>query len=403
MLLLGRDRETPLPPGLTDADAGALFKEARLRQRRRWALRIVIGCAVLGGSVAIIVLAVSGDTPRGANAAGAAARVTLPTGPLATVRVAGPLAVGPTGALYVADVAAHRVLVRLPDGRFRVVAGTGTTGFSGDGGPAVHARLSKIVDLAFSPSGNLYVADGGRVRVIDRRGVIRTVAGDGQSMTKPVKSATPALSAALGSADAASGNPLSIAASPSGQLIIATGLSQHAPSQLLRLADDTLTGVRVVVASGMFKGSVVQEIGRVAVDAAGNIYTSGGYGGWVVWQITPHGAAYQVRGGSFAASQARRSGGDYSVLERSPSGGVYAEDGPGMRRIQGHRFAQTLPVTDPIRGETFWLTYFAFAPNGMIYADEIPGGGGFEAHQQLIAIAHDHPVLLWQERNKTPR
>ena len=403
MLLLGRDRETPLHPGLTDADADALFEEARRRQRRRWALRITIACVVLGGSAAITVLARSGETLRGARATGAAARITLPTGPLATLRVAGPLAVGPTGALYVADVAAHRVLVRLPGGRFRVVAGTGTAGFSGDGGPAVRARLSSIVDLAFSPSGSLYVVDGGRVRVIDRRGVIRTVAGNGQPTTTPIKSGTPPRDAALGSLSTASGNPLSIAVSPSGQLYIATGLTQRAPSQLLRLSNGTLTNIRAVEASGIFKGRVVQEIGRVAVDARGNIYTSGGDGGWVVWQITPHGAAYQVRSGSFAASQARRSGGNYSVLERSPSGAVYAEDGPDMRRIQGHRFVQALPVIDPIRGETFWLTYFAFAPNGTIYADEIPGGGGFEAHQQLIAFRGAHATLLWQEHNKTPR
>jgi hypothetical protein len=259
------------------------------------------------------------------------------------------------------------------------------------------------VDPAVSPSGSLYVADGGRVRVIDRRGVIRTVAGDGQSMTKPIASGTPARSAALGSARPASGNPLSIALSPSGQLYIGTGLSQHAPSQLLRLTGRTLTSVRAVVAAGVFKGQVIDEIGRLAVDAHGDVYTSGGYGGWVVWQVTPRGAAHQVRGGSLMASQARRSGGDYSVLERSASGAIYAEDGSGIRRIQGHRYTQTLGVPDPVRGETFWLTYFAPAPNGTIYADEIPGGGGFEAHQQLIAITHNHAALLWQERNETPR
>src|SRR5579862_1226320 len=328
MLLLDRDRETPVSASPGGADADALFEEARRRQRRRWALRVVIAAVVLAASAAITALAFSGAAPRGASAAGAGARVALPTGPLATLRVAGPLAVGPTGLLYVADIAAHRVLVRLPDGRFRVVAGTGTPGFSGDGGLAVHARLSNIVDLAFSPSGSLYIADGGRVRVIDPRGVIRTVAGDGQSTTSPVRNGAPALSAALGPADG--GNPLSIAVSRGGQLVIATGLSRRGLSQLLRLTGDTLTTVRAVVAAGIFKGRVVQEIGRVAVDAAGNIYTSGGYGGWVVWEITPRGAAYQVRGGPFPYSPARRSGGDYSVLERSPGGAVFAEDGPDM-------------------------------------------------------------------------
>lgn len=57
----------------------------------------------------------------------------LPMGAVVPLRIAGPLAVAPDGALYVADVATHRVLAQLPDGRFRVIAGTGTAGFSGDG------------------------------------------------------------------------------------------------------------------------------------------------------------------------------------------------------------------------------------------------------------------------------
>jgi hypothetical protein len=399
MLLLGDESRRVRAAAATDPEA--LIEEARRRQRRRRRARlIVIGCAVLGAAAAIVVLARSGGSPRGARSPGAGAPVGLPTGPLATLRVAGPLAVGPTGTLYVADVTAHRVLVRLADGRFRVVAGTGRAGFSGDDGPAIDARLSDVEDLAFAPSGNLYVVDAGRVRVIDRSGVIRTIAGTGKPARGPVKSGTLALQAALGASSR--GNPLSIAISPSGQLWIATGLSR-VTSQLLRLTGDRLTVVRAVVASGFFKGQVIDEIGRVAVDARGDVYSSGGYGGWVVWQITPRGAAYQVGAGSFMTSRARRSGGDYSVLERSPSGAIYAEDGPGMRRIQGHRYAQTLAVADPVRGETFWLTYFAFAPNGTIYADEIPGGVGFEAHQQLIAINRDHAALLWQERNKTPR
>jgi len=53
-----------------------------------------------------------------------------------------------------------------------------------------------------------------------------------------------------------------------------------------------------------------------------------------------------------------------------------------------------------INGEYFWLTYFAFAPNGTVYADELPGDEGFEAHQQLVAVAHGQVALLWQEKNR---
>jgi uncharacterized protein (TIGR03437 family) len=58
-------------------------------------------------------------------------------------------------------------------------AGTGGSGFAGDGGPAAQAVLSAVWDIAADSLGNVYVADGVRVRRIDRRGTIQTVAGDG--------------------------------------------------------------------------------------------------------------------------------------------------------------------------------------------------------------------------------
>jgi uncharacterized protein (TIGR03437 family) len=56
-------------------------------------------------------------------------------------------------------------------------AGTGTAGFSGDGGPATVAQLTLPLDLAADLSGDLYIADRHRVRQIDIKGIIRTVAG----------------------------------------------------------------------------------------------------------------------------------------------------------------------------------------------------------------------------------
>ena len=82
-----------------------------------------------------------------------------------------------SGALYVADVDRQRVLVRLPNGRFRIVAGNGTKGVSGDGGRAIDAEFLDIKDMAVGPDGSLYVLDGDRVRVVSSNGVISTVAG----------------------------------------------------------------------------------------------------------------------------------------------------------------------------------------------------------------------------------
>ena len=95
-------------------------------------------------------------------------------------------------------------------------------------------------------------------------------------------------------------------------------------------------------------------------------------------------------------AEARRSGGNTSVLERAPDGLVYGESGSTFLRIQGTQ--ATSAYSFPQAGRlSFWLTYFAFGPDGMEYADEIPGGGGFERYQQLRVVGDDHSSVLWQQ------
>lgn len=86
------------------------------------------------------------------------------------------------GELYIADSDACRVRKVDRRGVIRTVAGTGKAGYSGDGGPAVRARLQAPCGIALDGDGNLYVADYDcyRVRKVDRRGIITTAAGNGQ-------------------------------------------------------------------------------------------------------------------------------------------------------------------------------------------------------------------------------
>ena len=55
----------------------------------------------------------------------------------------------------------------------------GAPGFSGDGGPASKAQLTAARDLALDLAGDLFIADGIRIREINPQGIISTVAGDG--------------------------------------------------------------------------------------------------------------------------------------------------------------------------------------------------------------------------------
>src|SRR5262245_24724976 len=86
--------------------------------------------------------------------------------------------------LYVADVFNHCIRrIDLKTGTITTVAGTGTKGYSGDGGLATKATLNEPYAVAVTPEGNLYIVD--RLNAVIRRvdgstGIITTVAGTGR-------------------------------------------------------------------------------------------------------------------------------------------------------------------------------------------------------------------------------
>ena len=93
------------------------------------------------------------------------------------------------GILYFVDMPAHQVRsLDLTTGKVAVVAGTGTPGFQGDGGPAAEAQLKQPHSIAFDGSGRLLICDIGnhRIRMVNRSsGKISTFAGTGeQALTK---------------------------------------------------------------------------------------------------------------------------------------------------------------------------------------------------------------------------
>jgi sugar lactone lactonase YvrE len=92
------------------------------------------------------------------------------------------LAFDAAGNLYFADSANNRIGRIDSHGIITTFAGTGVTGYSGDGGPASKAQMQPD-DLVFDPGGNLYIAEFGDhvVRMVDARGIITTVAGTGTS------------------------------------------------------------------------------------------------------------------------------------------------------------------------------------------------------------------------------
>jgi sugar lactone lactonase YvrE len=86
------------------------------------------------------------------------------------------VAVDGSGNLYIADLGNNRIRKVTPSGTISTVAGSGSSGFSGDGGPAISAQLQIVWAVASDAAGNLYIADANRIRKVSN-GVITTVAG----------------------------------------------------------------------------------------------------------------------------------------------------------------------------------------------------------------------------------
>ena len=85
------------------------------------------------------------------------------------------------GNLFIADESNNRVRRVDSKGIITTVAGNGNAGFSGDGGPATQASLNSPTGVCTDASGNLFIADVGnfRIRRVDTSGKITTVAGNG--------------------------------------------------------------------------------------------------------------------------------------------------------------------------------------------------------------------------------
>ncbi len=103
-------------------------------------------------------------------------------GPATSASLNGPwsVTVAPDGQVYIADQSNHCIRKVALDHTITTIAGNGTSGFSGDGGPASEAVFDSPAATALDVAGNLYIADSGnnRVRKINAAtGVIDTVVG----------------------------------------------------------------------------------------------------------------------------------------------------------------------------------------------------------------------------------
>ena len=214
-----------------------------------------------------IITTVAGNGISGFSGDGGpatSASLTNPTG----------VALDGTGNLFIADEGNFRIRKVDTSGIITTVAGNGSSGFSGDGGPATSASLTNPFGVALDGTGNLFFADAGnnRIRKVDTSGIISTVAGDG--IFGFSGDGDPATSASLR-------DPFGVALDGAGNLFIADRFNQRirrvdaATGIITTVAGDGPTGI----GAGGFSGdggpatsASLHEPNGVALDGSGNFF-----------------------------------------------------------------------------------------------------------------------------------
>jgi YD repeat-containing protein len=209
----------------------------------------------------------------GAAEVQALTRVLGDGGPATAAQLNAPhgVAVDAAGTLYIADTDNHRVRKVAPDGTISTIAGDGTPGFGGDGGPATRAQLREPHGVAVDADGNVYIADSDnhRIRMVSPAGTITTVAGNGD----------PGFDGDGGPAASANLNyPVGVAVDAAGVLWIADTdnfrVRKVVPGDPVR----TITTVAGTGSQGFSgdggpaTGADLENPWGVALDAAGNLY-----------------------------------------------------------------------------------------------------------------------------------
>jgi streptogramin lyase len=158
----------------TRVGTGAAFDRMMILFLRSFALALLVSASAHAGGWSITTIAGTGTAGgTGDGGSGTAAQIDNPFG----------LVRGPDGALWFCEYTGQRIRRLAADGTISTIAGTGAKGYSGDGGPALQATFNLPHELRFDAAGDLFVVDmtNHAVRKIAlKTGIITTIAGSGK-------------------------------------------------------------------------------------------------------------------------------------------------------------------------------------------------------------------------------
>jgi sugar lactone lactonase YvrE len=184
------------------------------------------------------------------------------------------LSIGPDGALYFCDLDNQRIRrLDLKSGRTTTLAGNGQRAYAGDGAAAAEAGLNMPHEIQFDPTGNLYIAerDNHVVRkVAAKTGIISTLAGTGTAGF--AGDGGPAMRAQLR-------QPHSIAVAPGGRRLLVCDIGNHRIRQI-DLATGVIatfagTGDRQPTPDGApLQGTPLNGPRTIVFDRAGNLFVA---------------------------------------------------------------------------------------------------------------------------------
>jgi glucose/arabinose dehydrogenase len=274
-------------------------------------------------------------------------------GPATAADLKDPIGVAPTpdGGYLIADAGAARVRRVSATGIITTVAGNGTPSFSGDGGPATAAGLFAPSGVAVLPDGGFLIADTGnsRVRKVSPGGMITTVAGTG----------TPGFSGDGGPATAAQlgqNSPYSLAVMPDGGYLLADDSNRRVRRVSPAGVITTVAGTGEQGSSGDGGAATAAQLNvpmGVAMTPDGGILIADFFGNRVRW-ISPTGVITTVAGTGAVAVFKNGDGGPATAADIdlpfgvavTPSGGfAFSEEGNAAVRLVDAGFAST--VTPP--------------------------------------------------------